>query len=290
MSDSDILLDDLDRIKKQYVPLVIDYLKVMTPEKTQTAVAHAINVLPAAISQMKSGSSFLYKKHLKDFSRLYNLEETELITQLTQYVAGTTPIETSYGNVEHGIEPPTITDAACIIADPKMRDQFLTALQSTLNIPEGSLFRRALNNDPVSSSHTNYQIFVMTGQVPQQWIGAISDPQKRIALIERYSSKQTDLQKEILAQKKDSSPKKQTCVNFGSVPQEFLNAFYHACIAAGKAIHLKLAVEAFLGTLSLNLQHCTVASRPSDTPEILIVTIHNGKLIIEYHLNVSDFS
>lgn len=278
MDPNTLLFDEFDRIKTDYVKSVIEFLRQCTPEKTQVAVALIIDVVPAILSQMKSARAFLHKKHLALFARSQNISVETFLGMISRHVLTEKP----EGSAHPKTQPPDDPDTgiAFTITTPSLRERFLITLQRVMQTPEGMVFKKILNQNPRSTIQTNIDMFLGTGDVPNRWLAPLVNSDAYHEILEQYDPQYS---------KTSSSPI--ACTTLSDVPAEFLNAFYYACIAGGKAIEKKLAVEAFIGALMLKLHHCTISSRLHDTPtELIMITITNGKIAIEYHLNISDFS
>lgn len=180
----------------------------------------------------------------------------------------------------------------------RSRQPFLIGLQGLLEINEGVLFNKKINEGQIDPQRTNCAAFLIDGRVPAHWIAMIADPHKAQILLERHvveprqspPSAGTNgpvAQRSVHAtEKTHPNVVSHECKKPSDLPAEYFDAFFTACVAAGKALHLNSAFEVFLGTLVTQLPSCTVSCKSlTDRSPIALITIHNGKTIITYHLD-----
>ena len=193
---------------------------------------------------------------------------------------------------------PVTHDFIDTVIPERSRQPFLIGLQCLLEINEGVLFNKKLNEGQIDPQRTNYAAFLIDGRVPAHWIAMIADPHKGQILLERHAveprqSPPSGGKSGPVTQRSANATEKthpnvvsHECKKPSDLPAEYFDAFFTACVAAGKALHLNSAFEVFLGTLVTQLPSCTVSCKSlTDRSPIALITIHNGKTIITYHLD-----
>lgn len=270
-------------VQKVHAERVICSLRDLTPEKTQNAVSIGFFGKPdgARISLMKSGKMRITRDCLESFAKHYDFSIDHLIEKIIHVKTETTTIPTPISNDEKFSD---------VIIDKSNRERFLCALQGLLEIRDGVMFRAALNKEDPSY----YLQFYATGKVPQAWLDLIPDHDVKKRLCTDFTEPKHVKDAPAVTPPTRSHIQKMIskCTQLSDVPKEFLDAFFPACYAAGKARHLDCALQVFVGTLVTQLPRCTVASETlDDLGRKVVIIIHNGKTAMEFCFDpVSMFS
>lgn len=269
-------------VQKAHAERVICHLRDLTPEKTQTAVSIGFfgAVDHARISLMKYGKMRIRRKHLENFALHHAIDVEQLIT-------GIMPKEENVPTVAK-IAPMIIDGDPLIIAESE-RERFLCALQRILGIHDGALFRAKLNAKyPQSLAQ-----FSATGIVPVGWVVLVPEHEERKRLcadfiVRPQHTNNTSETKHAVVRSVESriSQTIPHCKKLSDVPKDFIDAFFPACYAAGKARHLDCALQVFVGTLATQLPQCSINSKTvDDFGREVTILIQNGKTAMEFHFD-----
>jgi hypothetical protein len=261
-------------VQKIHAERVICHLRDLTPKKTQAAVSIGFFGATdhARISLMKSGKIRIARIHLENFASHHGIDIEHLIT-------GIMPEEENTPTVAK-IAPMVIDGDPLIIAESE-RERFLCALQRTLGVHDGILFRAKLcAKYPQALAH-----FSTTGIVPLTWIVLVPehDERKRLCADFVLPPQHTNKMQSHESRISQTIPH---CNKLSDVPRDFIDAFFPACYAAGKARHLDCALQVFVGTLATQLPQCSITSKTvDDFGRKVTIYIQNGKTAMEFHFD-----
>lgn len=263
------------RVDKEIAPSIIEQLMLLTERGNRAAVAEACGVNSGVITLVMQGKTYLRKDHLKAFARHHSMLLDELLEKIS-------------ADKKEGPKSHTL-----FIPEDK-RASFMIGLQSDSGLNSGAVFKQKIEQG-APPGKPKEATFMATGHVPPEWLDLI-DTEKRASFVARMTfpnqEKPTPPQPQKKKRKKrgrrGSTAKKNDCkVPTEEIPSEFFKIFLIASYAAGKAAHLNLALEAFLGALNVRLPK-GYSVESSIQNSIITVTVENGKTVFSYELNTEE--